>query len=94
MLHVQVKVAHTSVTRTSCRCAPETTAVYAGMSLIIPPNTIEFAKVFASLASLADNASVLAVLIVTFLLYFLGLIWARRQDVKDRFRVGVIMGLL
>ena len=85
----QVNLAKTNITTTTCHCETQSTNFYAGTSLIIPPNRIDFVTVFANFSTLADNASVLAALIVTFLLYLLGLVWVRRQDIKDFYRVRV-----
>ena len=75
-------------TLTSCSFAVQSTDTYVGTSFFIPPNTIDFVHVFGHVTSLADNASVLAVLIAVFLLYLMLAVWARRQDVKDKFTVG------
>ena len=87
---MQVNVEKTNITTTSCHCETQSTSLYAGTRLIIPPNKIDFVKVFARFSTLADNASVLAVLIAIFPLYLMGLVWARRQDVKDFYRVRVL----
>ncbi|XP_013391756.1 polycystic kidney disease protein 1-like 2 [Lingula anatina] len=52
--------------------------------LFIPPNTIDFDKVFASFSALlAQSPHVLIVMCSLFVLYFLFLIWARRKDNQD-----------
>ncbi|XP_013383336.2 uncharacterized protein LOC106153782 [Lingula anatina] len=52
--------------------------------LFIPPNTIDFDKVFANFSTLlAQSPHVLIVMCSLFVLYILLLIWARRKDIQD-----------
>ena len=77
----------TNSTSISCACELTSDKTYAGTRLFVPPNTIAFREVLANFSSLADNSCVLVVLLVLLLLYILGALWARRQDVKDMYKV-------
>ena len=54
-------------------------------SFFVAPNTIDFSTVFLKFD--ITNASVYGTLIALLLLWILFLVWARREDNKDRHQV-------
>lgn len=54
------------------------------------PNNIDFNKVFKDLPP--DNLAVLLTVCITFAVYALGLIIARRADNRDKMKVNVFCG--
>ncbi len=60
-------------------------------SVNVAPNMIDFSEVWSKFADLDENAVVFSVVISTLVLYALLLIWARRKDKHDQFRVSVTL---
>eukprot|EP00106_Octopus_bimaculoides_P013343 XP_014780785.1 PREDICTED: polycystic kidney disease protein 1-like 2 [Octopus bimaculoides] len=84
-----------------CRVSPESTRKYTrclcnhltsfGTDFFVPVNKINFDTVFLNLdEKLKDNFAVLAMLCSVFSLYFMLIIWARRQDKRDLLKWGVV----
>ncbi|CAI9719574.1 polycystic kidney disease 1-like 2 [Octopus vulgaris] len=84
-----------------CRVSPESTRKYTrclcnhltsfGADFIVPVNKINFDTVFLNLdEKIKDNFAVLAMLCSVFSLYFMLIIWARRQDKRDLLKWGVV----
>lgn len=65
----------------ACRCNHLTAF---GGEVLVAPNPIDFDKVLAGFANIDDNPTVLATIIFLFLLYFLGVMWAKRKDARDK----------
>ena len=55
--------------------------------MIAAPNMIDFSTVWANFANIADNLPVTATVGAVLILYIALLIWARRNDRKDKIRV-------
>ncbi|XP_070581220.1 polycystin family receptor for egg jelly-like isoform X2 [Ptychodera flava] len=75
----------TNYLQTQCLCSHLTNFASAW---IIPPNEIDFDYVFANM-DFYKNPTIYIVTIVVFVLYFIGLIWARRKDKKDLLMLGI-----
>ncbi|XP_031568814.1 polycystin-1-like [Actinia tenebrosa] len=74
-----------NLTHTQCLC---THATSFASDFVVPPNKIDWSKI--SLDELFKNFLVTAILLTAIGLYFLLLIPARRQDLKDLEKIGVI----
>ena len=63
-----------------------------GGSLIQAPNPINYEKVFVEFTRLGEtgNVAVLATIICVFVLYFVTIIFARREDNRDQSRVSTL----
>lgn len=60
-----------------------------GSRVFVPPNKLDLDIIASRISDPSNYAPVLSVLCVTFGLYFLVVIWARRQDRKDKNKVLV-----
>ncbi|GIY29651.1 polycystic kidney disease protein 1-like 2 [Caerostris darwini] len=69
---------------TQCKCNHLTSF---GGGFFVAPNTVDFSYVFAN-AGFADNVTIYMTIINIMLIYLALLIWARRQDIKDREKLG------
>ncbi|KAJ8298359.1 hypothetical protein KUTeg_024890 [Tegillarca granosa] len=69
-----------SLNETVCRCKDQKGNVFA-TTFYVPPNTIDFSTVFSKFD--LSNAAVYGTLLCLFVLYFILLVWARRQDKRD-----------
>ncbi|XP_043202140.1 polycystic kidney disease protein 1-like 2 [Amphibalanus amphitrite] len=67
-------------------CATTHLSTFAS-GLVVEPNTIDFAYVFAN-ASFTDNLTIYMTMIVSLGLYLILVIWSRYQDKKDVEKVG------
>ena len=63
-----------------------------GGGLIQAPNPINYEKVFVEFTRLGEtgNVAVLATIICVFVLYFVTIIFARREDNRDQSRVSTL----
>lgn len=59
-------------------------------SFYVPPNQIDFSSVFLKFSPL-NQAAVMGILALTFAVYILVILWAKRQDRKDLLRVRSIL---
>ncbi|KAK3090847.1 hypothetical protein FSP39_015186 [Pinctada imbricata] len=59
-----------------------------GGDFVAPPNTIDFANVWAKFKNLSENAAVFSTVIVLIGLYVILLIWSRHEDKKDLLKWG------
>ena len=61
-----------------------------GGGYLVPPNDVSFVKVFRELRSPNESGKflVLAILLATLLLYLVTIVFARREDQKDRAKVS------
>ncbi|PVD28963.1 hypothetical protein C0Q70_11559 [Pomacea canaliculata] len=70
-----------TATETVCTCDNPPGVAFAS-AFMVPPNTIDFKLVFSKFDP--NNASVYGTLIGLLLVWVLGVVWARRQDKKDK----------
>ncbi|XP_045211050.2 uncharacterized protein LOC123562481 [Mercenaria mercenaria] len=70
-----------------CNCPARREMTFAN-TFYVAPNTIDFSTVFLKFSP-EDQAAVIAVLVLVFLIYVLVIIWARRHDRKDLLKWGV-----
>ncbi|XP_060576637.1 uncharacterized protein LOC132733957 isoform X2 [Ruditapes philippinarum] len=70
-----------------CDCKPKKKMTFAN-SFYVAPNKIDFSSVFLKFSPL-NQAAVMAVLILIFIIYILIIIWTRRQDRKDLLKWGI-----
>ncbi|XP_052783774.1 polycystic kidney disease protein 1-like 2 [Mya arenaria] len=83
---VTSQLSNTNFTR--CLCNHLTSF---GSEFYVPPNHINFERVFSTMESdLRDNHAVLALLCTVTVLYVVGVVWAWRQDKKDIQKWGVL----
>nr|XP_002732126.1 PREDICTED: polycystic kidney disease protein 1-like 2-like [Saccoglossus kowalevskii] len=75
----------TNLKETVCLCNHLTSF---SSAWVIPPNDIDFDYVFANM-DFYKNPTIYVVIICVFILYFIGLIWARRKDRSDLLLIGV-----
>ncbi|XP_077976290.1 polycystin family receptor for egg jelly-like isoform X1 [Styela clava] len=76
---------HSTPEFTECVCNKLSPTSIFSAEFFVPPNTINFATVFAKI-DIADNPAVFSTVISLIILYILLLIWARRTDKKDRIK--------
>ncbi|KFM61455.1 Polycystic kidney disease protein 1-like 2, partial [Stegodyphus mimosarum] len=69
---------------TQCKCNHLTSF---GGGFFVAPNTVDFSYVFAN-AGFADNVTIYMTIINIMLIYLALLAWARRQDIKDKEKLG------
>ncbi|PFX17783.1 Polycystic kidney disease protein 1-like 2 [Stylophora pistillata] len=62
-----------------------------GSRVFVPPNKLDLNLIASRISDPSNYAPVLSVLCVTFGLYFLILVWARRQDQKDKNKTGLTL---
>lgn len=76
-----------NVTHLVCRCNHLTLF---GGSFLQSPNPIDLDKVFTEFVNLREsgNIAVLVTIVAIFLLYFVVLVFARRNDKRDEEKVG------
>ncbi len=74
----------TTLERIECQCNHLT---WFGSRVFVAPNKLHMDVIAIRILEPSNYAPVLAVLCVTFGLYFLVVIWARREDRKDRNKV-------
>jgi hypothetical protein len=75
-----------------CDCKPKKKMTFAN-SFYVAPNKIDFSSVFLKFSPL-NQAAVMAVLILIFIIYILIIIWTRRQDRKDLLKVNDLLQYL
>ena len=61
-----------------------------GGNFVVAPNTIDFDTVFAKFANIGDNLSVLGTIIGLIVVYWIGLVFFRRMDIKDLNKVKYV----
>jgi hypothetical protein len=57
--------------------------------LVVPPNSISFAKISERIKDPSNYVTILSVLCSVLVLYCLLLVWARRRDIKDDGKVRI-----
>jgi len=67
---------------TECMCTKLSPTSIFSAEFFVPPNTINFATVFAKI-NIADNPAVFSTVIVFIGVYLIMLLWARRADKAD-----------
>ena len=77
--------AETKDNETVCYCNHLTD--FGGGGPLAEPNPIDFGAALSGFGNIGDNPTVFAVVMAIIGLYFIGLIWARRQDKKDEIQV-------
>ena len=56
--------------------------------MVVPPNSISFAKISERIKDLTNYVTILSVLSSVLVLYCLLLVWARRRDIDDEGKVS------
>jgi len=69
-----------------CKCKAKRGMVF-GNTFYVPPNTIDFSTAFLKFSP-QDQAAVLSLLVLVFLLYLFLIIWSRHEDKKDIIKVS------
>lgn len=78
---------HSTPEVTQCTClALSSTSIFSA-EFFVPPNTINFATVFAKI-NIAENPAVFSTVIAIIGIYLLMLVWARRADINDAKKVS------
>ncbi|XP_020607936.1 LOW QUALITY PROTEIN: polycystic kidney disease protein 1-like 2 [Orbicella faveolata] len=76
----------TTLERVECRCNHLT---WFGSRVFVPPNKLHLDIILKRIKDPSNYAPVLSVLCVTFGLYLMVIVWARREDRKDRNKTGL-----
>ncbi|XP_032242532.2 polycystin-1 isoform X2 [Nematostella vectensis] len=78
---------NTSRQVTHCKCSHLT---WFGAKLFIPPNAIDLSSAIKNFANFDESPALLATFCAILGMYLVALIWARRRDLKDTSKVGLV----